>query len=130
MTLQKLLFEPTLVRTPLRVVQWWESRRLTFNLIVGAVGIGTVSYVKLLDLVMGGSLSQGPPWWAVALYGVAANLCYTMGWVVENVAERWLQRPIYGLGPALFRHGLVFSVGLTMIPAVVVSIAVVAGKIF
>jgi hypothetical protein len=50
--------------------------------------------------------------------------------VVENTAERWLQRPIYGLGPALFRHGLVFSIGLTMIPAVVVSIAVVAGKLF
>lgn len=53
-----------------------------------------------------------------------------MGWVIENVVERWLKRPVYGLGPALFRHGLVFSIGLTLIPAVVVTIAVVAGRIF
>jgi hypothetical protein len=67
---------------------------------------------------------------AIVAYGVLANLCYTGGWILENVAQRWLKRPVYGLGPALFRHGLVFSIGLTLIPAVVVTIANIAGLVF
>lgn len=129
MTLTKLLFEPSLVRSPLRVVQWWESRRLTYNAIVGAAGLVTLTYVNTLELILGNGWFP-VPWQAIVLYGVAANAVYTMGWVIENLAERWLKRPVYGLGPALFRHGLVFSIGLTLIPAVVVTIAGIAGRIF
>jgi hypothetical protein len=43
MTLQKVLFEPTLVRSPLRVIQWWESRRLFYNVAVGTAGIATAT---------------------------------------------------------------------------------------
>ena len=137
MQLQRLLFEPALVRSPLRVVQWWESRRLSYNVIVGATGVATLVYVNALEAVLGQGLLtpvSGPA--AVQLaagvgaYALAANLCYTMGWVVENLVERWLKRPVYGLGPALFRHGLVFSVGLTALPAVLVTIVNIAGRIF
>jgi hypothetical protein len=137
MQLQRLLFEPTLVRSPLRVVQWWESRRLSYNLIVGLTGVGTLVYVNALELLLGqGWLTPltGPGSAMRVLtivgFGIAANVCYTMGWVVENLAERWLKRPVYGLGPALFRHGLVFSVGLTLIPAVVITLVNIAGRIF
>jgi hypothetical protein len=137
MQLQKLLFEPTLTRSPLRIVQWWESRRLSYNVIVGATGLATLVYVNGIELLLGNGMlipRPGPdgPQQVIAIvaYGVLANLCYTSGWVVENLAERWLKRPVYGLGPALFRHGLVFSIGLTLIPAVVVTIANIAGLIF
>lgn len=129
MTLTRLLFEPTLVRSPLRVVQWWESRRLTYNAIVGVTGLGTLAYVNALELIMGGGWFT-VPWQAIVGYGIGANVCFTLGWVVENVAEHWLKRPVYGLGPALFRHGLVFSIGLSLVPAVVVTIAGIAGRIF
>ena len=129
MTLTKLLFEPTLVRSPLKVVQWWESRRLTYNAIVGVTGLGTLVYVNALELLLGNGWFQ-VPWLAIVAYGVGANLFYTLGWFVENLAERWLKRPVYGLGPALFRHGLVFSIGVTLLPTVVVTIAGIAGKIF
>jgi hypothetical protein len=129
MSLTKLLFEPALVRSPLRVVQWWESRRLTYNAIVGTTGLITLIYVNAIELIMGNGWFP-VPWLGIVLYGVLANVAYTFGWVVENLAERWLKRPVYGLGPALFRHGLVFSIGLSLIPAVVVTIASVAGQIF
>lgn len=129
MTLTRLLFEPTLMRSPIRIVRWWESRRLAYNVIVGATGLGTLVYANGLELL----LRQGwlpIPWQAIVAYGVAANACYTLGWFVENVVERWLGRPVYGLGPALFRHGLVFSVGLTLLPAVLVTLVNVAGRLF
>jgi hypothetical protein len=137
MQLQRLLFEPTLVRSPLRVVQWWESRRLSYNGIVGATGLATLVYVNGLELLLGqGWLTPltGPGSAMRVLtivgYAVAANACYSLGSVVEIVAERWLKRPVYGLGPALFRHGLVFSVGLTLLPAVVITMVNIAGRLF
>ena len=129
MQLQKLLFEPTLARSPLRVIHWWESRRLTYNAIVGATGLVVLGYCYGLELLVLGRIA-GPPWQAVVAYGLVANVFYTLGWVVENVAERWLKRPLYGIGPALFRHGLVFSLGLTVLPGILVTIAAIADTIF
>ncbi len=131
MTLQKLLFEPTLVRSPLRVVQWWESRRLTYNAIVGGVGLVSLGWMFVLVRLMA---NPGPLEWqpfviGPIVYGLAANLCYTSGWIVENVVERWLERPVYGLGPALFRYGLVFSIGLTLLPAGVMTVAAILGAL-
>jgi len=129
MTLTRLLFEPTLARSPLRIIRWWESRRLTYNAVVGATGVATLLYVNALELI----LDQGVlpvPWYAVAAYALAANVCYTLGPAVEIVLERWLKRPLYGVGPALFRHGLVFSVGLTMLPAGLITLVNVLGRIF
>ena len=130
-TLQKLLFEPTLVRSPLRVVQWWESRRLTYNAIVGGAGLFTLTYATAWMQV----LEPHPIEWRALLigsaaYGISANVCYTMGWVAENLVERWMQRPVYGLGPALFRYGLVFSIGLSLLPSVLITVAGIAGLLF
>jgi hypothetical protein len=129
MSLTKLLFEPTLLRSPLRVIQWWESRRPAYNLIVGAAGVGTLIYANALSLLARGQWFP-VPWQAIVAYGVAANVCYTFGWVIENLVERWLDRPVYGLGPALFRHGLAFSVGLTLFPAAIVTFMAIVGFIF
>lgn len=131
-TLQKLLFEPTLVRSPFRVVQWWESRRLTYNAIVGGVGLVSLGWMFVLVRLMAdpGPLEWQPFVIGPIVYGLAANLCYTGGWIVENVVERWLERPVYGLGPALFRYGLVFSIGLTLLPAGVMTVAAILGALF
>ena len=132
MNLTKLLFEPTLVRSPLRVVQWWESRRLMYNAIVGGVGLFTLTYMYLLERFL---FDPGPFELAnfaigALAYGLAANVCYTAGWIVENLVERWMKRPVYGLGPALFRHGLVFSIGLTLLPVAVITVAAIGGLLF
>jgi hypothetical protein len=129
MTLTRLLFEPTLVRSPLRIVQWWESRRAAYNLVVGAAGLGTLVYAEALSrLVTGDWLKVS--WQVIVAYGVAANVLYTGGWLVENIVERWLGRPVYGLGPALFRHGLVFSLGLTLFPVALVTVMAIGGLFF
>lgn len=129
MILTRLFFEPTLLRSPLRVVQWWESRRPVYNLLVGATGVGTLVYVNVLSLLVRGHWFE-LEWPIIVLYGLMANVLYTGGWVVENAAERWLGRPLYGLGPALFRHGVVFSVGLTLFPAVMVTFFALGGLLF
>ena len=129
MTLTRLLFEPTLLRSPLRVVYWWESRRLAYNGIVGGIGLATLCYGQTLSWLVRGEW-LGIPWQAIVAYGIAANVCYTSGWIIENIVERWLGRPVYGLGPALFRYGLAFSVGLTVLPAGLWTVMAIGGLIF
>lgn len=129
MTLTRLLFEPTLERSPLRVIGWWESRRPMYNLAVGATGLATLAYANGLELLLGNGWLP-VPWFAIVGYGVAANLCYTLGPAVELAVEKFMRRPVYGLGPALFRHGLVFSLGLTLIPAALITIVNIAGALF
>jgi hypothetical protein len=121
--LVRVLFpEPTFHRTPFALVRWWESRRMTFNVVVGATGLVTMSVLAIgVFLPMGIPFTE-LPWGAVIAYGVAANVCYSFGWIVESALERWLGRETYGAGPALFRHGLVFSVGLTLFPVVMAGL--------
>lgn len=96
---------------------------------MGATGLGTLVYVNALSLLVRGEWFP-VPWQLIVAYGISANLFYTLGWAIENVAERWLQRPLYGVGPALFRHGLVFSVGLTLFPAAMVTFMAIGGLFF
>jgi hypothetical protein len=107
-------------RTTWSLLHWWESRRLTFNLAVGGTGLVTLVVIRLISLI--------PPhvpvlfdWRPILVYGVFANVCYTLGWGVEALAQRVWRDRCPPLGPALFRQGLAFSVGLTLLPIVLVS---------
>jgi hypothetical protein len=105
-------------RTPWAVVRWWESRRLVYNLAVGAAGLVTLTVVGLAGLL--------PPLGAVvvivAVYGVLANLCYSAGPLFDLLARR-LGGPGYApVGPTLFRYGFVFAIGLTLFPAMIATL--------
>ena len=52
----------------------------------------------------------------ILLYGVAANACYTFGFALEALLQRIRGDDVAPVGPTLWRHGLVFSVGLTLFP--------------
>jgi hypothetical protein len=56
------------------------------------------------------------PWVVPVVFGVAANICYTLGPAVELAIEKMFGRDILPTGPVLYRMGLTFSVGLTFLP--------------
>ncbi len=98
------------------IVGWWERRRLHFNAIVGGTGLVTVGLLKLFT-----SLPPDPhtiPFFIgpVVAYALLANLCYTLGPVVEILLEKISRGKLLPSGPSLFRMGLTFSVGLTLFP--------------
>ena len=101
------------------VLGWWESRRVAYNLIVGAAGCATVVVVTLLSSLPG--FRGGAPPLAMILggafvYGVLANFCYCLGPIAELIMYRVWGDEAPRAGPALFRQGLIFSVGLTLFP--------------
>ncbi|MFL5382486.1 MAG: hypothetical protein ACJ8GN_08260 [Longimicrobiaceae bacterium] len=110
---------PDIRRTPLSSLRWWESRRLFYNKVVGTAGVVTLTGFSLFALLppdpipvsgLAGLLV------GAAVYGVLANGCYSLGWLAEMAARALWGRRAPDLGPLLFRQGLIFSVGLTLLP--------------
>jgi len=109
-------------RTTGSIISWWESRRPTYNLIVGSAGLLTLGAVKLISWL--------PPhtpmpigWQPVVVFGALANVCYSFGWVLEACAQRVWGDRVRPLGPPLFRQGVAFSVGLALLPIVVAGVS-------
>ncbi|MEP7381727.1 MAG: hypothetical protein ABI910_08580 [Gemmatimonadota bacterium] len=110
-------------------VAWWESRRFIFNAVVGGAGLVTLGWVNLVSLVTAGSLVP-IPWQVPLIYGAMANVCYTLGWTAELALHRLVGDDASTAGATIFRYGFVFSVGLTLFPAVLVTLATVATLVF
>ena len=113
---------------PLRskaVILWWEARRIPYNVIVGAVGM--VSSAVMVTVAFTCNSRGGapiglpdPPVLAimgVLMYGIAANICYTGGWITELVVARFWRVDTAPFGPIAFALGTAFSVLVTLIPA-------------
>ena len=107
-------------RSDLRVILWWEQRRLPYNLIVGFVGVCSLVFFGLA-IWQSGVLKLGED--AVeplALFAapIFVNIAYTAGWITEIAVRRLWPGKTTPIGPALLRIGLVFSIGLELIPSV------------
>ncbi len=115
-------------------IGWWEARRIPFNLIVGSAGIlscivvgvvGLGSYF-LFDSEFG---LPDPPLFAlfgIIIYGAVANVCFTGGWLAELIVRKIWPGEADRFATSCFSLGLVFSVLLTLTPAIVIG----AGGIF
>jgi hypothetical protein len=119
------------------VIKWWEERRPGFNLIVGAAGCATIALTALAGALTSG-LGGGPPplrflLGGAVVYGVLANLCYSLGSLAELAMFRLWGDDAPRAGPVLFRQGLIFSVGLTLFPIALVALSVairLLGRLF
>lgn len=61
---------------------------------------------------------------AVIAYGIAANICYTGGWIGELFARSVWKQEAEHFGKIGFVLGIVFSILLTLTPVIVCSAAV------
>jgi hypothetical protein len=103
------------------IIRWWEQRRLRYNLYVGLVGFvtwwlvliaGSAAVKPGVDFEEPLAMIFGPPF-----YGIMANICYTVGWIVDIAAYRGSPRKVS------FRAGFVFSLLLTALPGIWAVIA-------
>ncbi len=98
------------------VVHWWERRRVAYNLAVGAAGIATIGIVTLTAAMPPHAIRFVLPWQLVVFYGVAANMCYSAGPLIDLAVCRAWGDEFASVGPTLFRYGFAFSMGLTLLP--------------
>jgi hypothetical protein len=108
------------MKRPWDAVAWWEIRRIPFNLFMLAVGISSGSiFVFAGSHVFKPDADFGHPFLSVIFYGVAANLCYTLGWITELLWTWGDTAQTEKIRHKVFRVGLIFSAGLTLLPAII-----------
>jgi len=108
------------------IMWWWESRRIPYNLIVGATGVLSLVVMAAVssigEQVFGApsKVPDEPPFWplsGIIAYGIGANVCYTVGWFMEIFVRKIWKERAGVFGEISFFLGLVFSVLLTLAPA-------------
>lgn len=97
--------------TTLQVIRWWEIRRIPYNAILFAIGIASIFTGESL---MGQEILESSL--AILAYGIMANLCYTLGWVIELIGRRTDENRARLRGRKQFWVGFWFSCLLTTAP--------------
>jgi hypothetical protein len=113
------LFPAPAPRSVSGIIRWWEARRLRYNLIVGGTGLLSAIAFQLITWLPPDAHEGFVPFPVIIVFGVLANICYFLGPTVEIALEKLWGRKALPTGPALFRMGLTFSVGLTLLPTLI-----------
>src|SRR5688572_30533148 len=97
-------------RSTTDVIAWWETRRLPFNVAIGATGVFTYAAVQLILLMPPRPMpiALAPSLVIAFVYGVLANVCYTGGWMAELWLRKSPGRDPETAGPPLFGSGFPF----------------------
>ena len=112
------------------VFRWWESRRLFYNLSVGAAGVVTLAAGFALSALPPHMMNAFPPWPLVAIYALLANVAYTLGAPTDLILRRFIGARGAAVGQALFRYGFAFSIGLTLLPIPMMAIGTLLRWLF
>jgi len=102
------------------IARWWEVRRLLYNAILFAIGIASIMVMESLmgrvipvgeDAIEPFALALG-----VVIYGIMANVCYTLGWIVELAGRKTDEVLARSQARKHFLLGLWFASLLTSAP--------------
>jgi hypothetical protein len=100
------------------IIFWWEFRRIPYNLIVGFVGVFCLAVVFALGDSLGLEYEAWKAAFCALATGIAANVCYTGGWVGETIVRRIWKEGGQEFGPIALRLGLIFSVAVPILLSV------------
>ena len=104
------------------IIVWWETRRVVYNAIVGAVGLLSIAIMLLSNGRLNPHELVSMLLFGTITYGVAANICYTGGWMAELAAHRLFREKAEFFGPIALLLGTSFSVAITLAPAAVLML--------
>jgi hypothetical protein len=103
-----------------QVISWWEWRRIIYNLLLLAIGVAAIAGFEFLmeraippgeDAVEPFGMLLG-----VAAFAFMANVCYSLGWVIELLQRENNPARARANAEKGFRRGLLFSCLLTTAP--------------
>lgn len=124
--------------TSIQIILWWEARRIFFNIVVGIAGAASI-VVMLFSAAIAEKLFNEPIGWpdppifaifGVIAYAVAANICYTGGWIAELISREVWGEKAKGLAEISFTLGVVFSFFLTLVPGAFIAFVVLARFVY
>lgn len=114
----------------IKIILWWEFRRILYNLLLIVFGIFALTILSFIVKDLWSFFS--PPifflmWTGLFLF--SANVFYTSGWVFQLITRNSSNKFIHRIRPKIFIYGLVFSFGIQLIPALATGIyTIVTGE--
>ncbi|WP_423925105.1 hypothetical protein [Candidatus Palauibacter sp.] len=107
------------------ILSWWEKRRLPYNLIVGGIGLFTMTVGSLIMAVNGEftpvAWLRGSVFWLVML-----NVSYSLGPIAEIALQKFFRDKLLPSGPLLFRAAVTIAVGVTLLPIIFIALGYLA----
>lgn len=104
--------------SPLRIIAWWELRRIPFNLLIGLYGfVCLIAFEWGMSAVLTHGEDAVEPMALLALPFVI-NILYTLGWLLEVPCRGLRPGLTLRFAPRLLRTGIILGVILISIPAV------------
>jgi len=108
------------MKRPWDAIVWWEIRRVPFNLVLLVVGVlSGLAAASIAGRIFGPDQNMGNPLFATVFYAVAANFCYTLGWITELLWAWGDTTKTEATRSKVFLAGLVFSIAVTVSPVIV-----------
>jgi hypothetical protein len=118
--IQWLFAPPQKPLTTLRIIGWWELRRIPFNLIIGTFGLLALCiFVKCISdahVLRPGDDAFEPVGLILAPFGI--NICYTAGWLVDAPLRLFRRTLAPAFTPFLLKLGFGLSFFLISLPAI------------
>ncbi len=115
------------MKQPYDAIAWWEVRRIPYNLALFATGLLSLSLIEWVGsyYVASGEDVIEPILLIIASvsYGIAANIFYTLGWITEILWSEGKTDLTQPLRAKIFCMGLIFSIALTLLPAILILMA-------
>jgi hypothetical protein len=105
--------------TTWEIIRWWELRRIPYNAVLFVIGIASLwgwNGCGPRFLAIGQNPAELETGLTVVVYAVMANLCFTLGWIVELAGRKSQDGSDRGRATKLFVAGLCFSCLLTSAP--------------
>lgn len=108
------------------IIKWWELRRIPYNIAVGLAGIVTCVTIFAVAAIASKRFGDLPAWadpsfsaiFGVVAYAIGANVCFTAGWFAEIIVRNIWRERAGAFAEIAFSLGFVFSILLTLVPAV------------
>jgi hypothetical protein len=114
------------MKRPWDAIQWWEVRRIPFNLVLAALGLVTVLVIEVVGSTLAkpseDAVEPALLFVGVVLYGIGANMAYTLGWITELLWSAGDTNKAEVLRARVFLIGLLGSSIVTVFPAVLASV--------
>ena len=115
---------PSGERSKLKIILWWELRRIPYNIIVGAAGI--VSVVMFYFFTANEPIEDGEDIGEPIMLFIAPllmNAAYTLGWIVETSSRKEFWQRFFDdereTGPRFLTLGLKFSIAVIWVPTLI-----------
>lgn len=112
------------MKRPWDAVIWWEIRRIPYNVTLAIVGVMTIGAALWIEshLAAAGESVLNPLGLivGVVLYGLAANVFYTLGWISELLWSGGDTSRTESLRRRVFLVGLIASCAITLSPVVLI----------